>query len=238
MYRWDPGVSAKGRWATSAWTWWRGCVLPSICVFCYLLISLFRFPTPDFLTVWTFTHRTCKKETPVYQMFWYETVVDTPVTPQFFSAKGRIQKFHLTFLVEPVWQKKEGGSRAENDFNNESLLFLLPNGFWGVCGTLRVALFVVAISGFCAGAFSWGFCKIKAIWLKLPIVYVSIEGLINSCEVSWDSAGKKDWTLKSCFVSEWFSLHRQRLPWQYWIKDEGNRWEFIGKVCECCKGLI
>lgn len=60
----------------------------------------------------------------------------------------------------------------------------------------------------------------------------------NSHEVPRDSAGKKDWTIKSFCVSVRFSLHRQRLPWQYWMTDEGNGSEFISKVRECCKGHI
>lgn len=54
------------------------------------------------------------------------------------------------------------------------------------------------------------------------------------------------WSVESrvvnCTTVMWFgkrfSLHRQRLSWQYWIKEEGNRWKFIGKVCECGKGHV
>lgn len=129
MYRWDAGVSAKGRWATSAWTWWRGCVLPSICVFCYLLISLLRFPTPDFLTVWTFTHRTCKKETPVYQMFWCETVVDTPVTAQLFSAKTRKNPKVRLDIFGGTSLTKEGGREQGREWLQQ-WKFTIPASKW------------------------------------------------------------------------------------------------------------
>lgn len=56
----------------------------------------------------------------------------------------------------------------------------------------------------------------------------------NSCEIFSRKTLLEDRrTLETPCVLVWFSLHQQQLPGPYWMEDEGNGWEFIGKACVC-----
>lgn len=75
-----------------------------------------------------------------------------------------------------------------------------------------------------------GFSKINAIFLKFLLEFSTCfhwrlhfgHKFYNSHEIS---SGMTP-TIRTCHV-----LLRFSLPWQYWIKDKGNGWDFISKVC-------
>lgn len=81
------------------------------------------------------------------------------------------------------------------------------------------------------------FGKVKVIYRKLwsSTLYTSpLKSVLGTLEIFSRKTLLEDRrTLETPCVLVWFSLHQQQLPGPYWMEDEGNRWEFIGKACVC-----